>query len=146
MKLGRKCVARKRGTTERTTWRGPLFCQSYNIPRHSMYAIYAYIDPQNHPNVGMIWHTWSVWDIFSINLLRCIIVERVLSVDVRWSKREIFFRDYLHSVLALCNQFQFLRYAFLEKPPTNLSRCRGFPGAHVSQSTVSNRPVNRDGG
>ena len=22
------------------------------IPRHSMYAIYAYIDPQNHPNVG----------------------------------------------------------------------------------------------
>ena len=21
-------------------------------PRHSMYAIYAYIDPQNHPNVG----------------------------------------------------------------------------------------------
>ena len=22
------------------------------IPRHSMYAIYAYIDPSNHPNVG----------------------------------------------------------------------------------------------
>ena len=22
-------------------------------PRHSMYAIYAYIDPQNHPNVGI---------------------------------------------------------------------------------------------
>ena len=32
-------------------------------PRHSMYTIYAYIDPQNHPNVGMygnVWHTWSV--------------------------------------------------------------------------------------
>ena len=23
------------------------------IPRHSMYAIYAYIDPPNHPNVGI---------------------------------------------------------------------------------------------
>ena len=22
-------------------------------PRHSMYAIYAYIDPRNHPNVGI---------------------------------------------------------------------------------------------
>ena len=22
-------------------------------PRHSMYAIYAYIDPQKHPNVGI---------------------------------------------------------------------------------------------
>ena len=32
-------------------------------PRHSMYAIYAYIDPQNHPNVGNIWHTWSVWEV-----------------------------------------------------------------------------------
>ena len=26
-----------------------------------MYAIYAYFDPPNHPNVD-IWHTWSVWD------------------------------------------------------------------------------------
>ena len=23
------------------------------MPRHSMYAIYAYIDPPNHPNVGI---------------------------------------------------------------------------------------------
>ena len=27
-------------------------CHSYWAPRHSMYAIYAYIDPPNHPNVG----------------------------------------------------------------------------------------------
>ena len=58
------------------------------IPRYSMYAIYAYIDPQNHPNVGIyaihgvsgicllmliwgvvlrvhvLWHTWRLCDIF----------------------------------------------------------------------------------
>ena len=27
-------------------------CRSFNNSRHSMYAIYAYIDPSNHPNVG----------------------------------------------------------------------------------------------
>ena len=29
-----------------------------------MYAIYAYIDPPNHPNIGIYiyWHTWSVWE------------------------------------------------------------------------------------
>ena len=25
----------------------------WKVPRHSRYAIYAYIDPQNHPNVGI---------------------------------------------------------------------------------------------
>ena len=23
--------------------------------------LYAHIDPPNHPNVGILWHTWSVW-------------------------------------------------------------------------------------
>ena len=34
------------------SWQGVILTlQSY--PRHSMFAIYAYIDPQNHPNVGI---------------------------------------------------------------------------------------------
>ena len=37
--------------------------QNESKPRHSMYAIYACIDPPN-PNVGIygiLWHTWSIW-------------------------------------------------------------------------------------
>ena len=35
------------------------------VPRYSMYAIYAYIDPQNHPWTDRhICHTWSVWGGF----------------------------------------------------------------------------------
>ena len=30
-------------------------------PRRSMYAIYASIDPQNHPNVVIYTAYWSVW-------------------------------------------------------------------------------------
>ena len=36
-----KFLRRTTGRVERT------------VPRHSMYTIYAYIDPQNHPNVGI---------------------------------------------------------------------------------------------
>ena len=33
-------------------------------PRHSMYAVYAYIDPSNHPNVGIYTiHGVSGYDI-----------------------------------------------------------------------------------
>ena len=31
---------------------GWLFLANQPYPKHSMYAIYAYIDPPNHPNVG----------------------------------------------------------------------------------------------
>ena len=42
----------------------PGLPQNASIPRHSMYAIYAYIDPPGTtPTDRHIFHTWSVWDI-----------------------------------------------------------------------------------
>ena len=35
---------------------------SHFIHRHSMYAIYAYIDLSKPPQCRHIWHTWSVWE------------------------------------------------------------------------------------
>ena len=36
---------------------GALRVEAY--PRHSMYAIYAYINPPNHPNVGIYRWSWG---------------------------------------------------------------------------------------
>ena len=37
------------------------------IPRHSMYAIYAYIDPSNHPNVGK----YTIHGVSGIYAVKC---------------------------------------------------------------------------
>ena len=42
--------------------------RSSSYPIHSMYGIYAYIDPQTTPTDRQIWHTWSVCRLRSRNL------------------------------------------------------------------------------
>ena len=41
-----------------------------SIPRHSMYAIYAYIGGGLRGQYRYIWHTWSVWDCFQLGSRR----------------------------------------------------------------------------
>ena len=38
-----------------------------NNPRHSMYAVYAYIDPSNHPNVGI----YAIHGVFGNEFFQC---------------------------------------------------------------------------
>ena len=55
-----------------------------------MYAIYAYIDPPTHPNVGIYSYTWSVWDGFvPISLsLRTLNLAQTGQRSKRWQLHE----------------------------------------------------------